>query len=179
MSDDREADPPSTVLDTLLTPLRLPGRVASNIEELVAAVVALQSDATKHLESVDERAGKIVDGLDELGATIDRVEGMVQRLEQERMQAFLDAVGKLQDSIDRIEGRVIELESLEEEVTTRMDKLGADLNERMAEVREEVGAMRPPIEAMADDVKKIDELLPDSDSGPLTRIKDTLTSSSP
>lgn len=167
------------MFDTLLMPLRLPGRVVSDIEKLVDAVVTLQSDATRHLGSVDDRAGKLVDGLDRLRATVDRVEGMVQRLEEDRMQAFLDAVGKLQDSIDRIEGRVIELESLEQEVTTRMDKLGADLNKRMAEVREEVRGMRPPIEAMADDVKKIDELLPDSDAGPLTRLKETLTSPGP
>ncbi len=165
------------MFDTLLMPLRLPGRVVSDIQTLVDAVVKLQTNATEHLSSVDERAGQLVDGLGRLEGRIERVEGMVERLEQDRMEAFLEAVGRLQDSIDRMEGRVRALESLEEEVTSRIDNLGADLNARMGEVREEVSGMRPALDQMARDVRKIDELLPDSDAGPLTRLKDTLTSS--
>ncbi len=175
--DDRPGDRPLAVFDALLMPLRLPGRVVSDIETLVNAVVALQSDARQYLGSVDERAGELVEGLGQLQGSIDRIDGVVTSLEQERMPAFLAAVGKLQASIDRIEARVVDLESLEETLTTRMDGLRADLNERMSEVRHEVRAMRPPLQQMASDVNKIDQLLPDPSSGPLTRLKDTLSSS--
>ncbi len=158
-------------------PLRLPGRVVADIGRLTTAVVTLQSDATQHLSSVDDRAGELVAGLGKLQGAIGRVGGLVKRLEQERMQALLEAVATLQDSIDRIDGRVVDLTSLEEAITGRTDELGADLNERMGEVREEVRALRASIVEIASDVNKIDELLPDAHAGPLTRAKDALTSS--
>lgn len=158
-------------------PLRLPGRVVSDIETLVNAVVDLQSDATRHLGSVDERAGELVQGLSTLQRSVDRIEGRVERLEQERMQAFSEDFARLQDSIDRIDSRVAGLEALEESLTDRLDGLRADLNERMIEVRQEVRGMRPAMDQMATDVKKIDDLLPDPSAGPMTRLKDTLSSS--
>ncbi|MGH2839650.1 MAG: hypothetical protein ACRDKY_02350 [Solirubrobacteraceae bacterium] len=149
MAADRDDDASLNVFDTLLMPLRLPGRVVSDIETLAGAVVALQSDAKKHLSSVDDSAGTLVEGLQEL-----------------------------QGSIDRIEGRVVELQSLEETLTSRLDGLRTDLNQRMLAVENEVKAMRPSMEQMASDVSKIDDLLPDPSDGPLSRLKDTLTSSS-
>ncbi len=130
MPDDPAGDAPLNVFDALLTPLRLPGRVASDIETLA------------------RHAGTLVNGLSEL-----------------------------QVSVERIEGRIVELESLEETLTVRLDGLRADLNERMLAVENEVRGMRPPMDSMARDVEKIDELLPDPSDGPLTRLKDTLTSS--
>lgn len=166
-----------TALDTLLLPLRLPGRVVGNIQTLTTAVVALQTDATRHLGSVDESAAMLVAGLRDLGAAIGRIEARVDTLEQERMDALLEGVGTLQASIDRIEVRVADLESLEETITERVDALHEDLNARMLEVQAEVRRMRPPMDEMARDVAKIDDLLPDPSDGPLTRLKDTLTSS--
>jgi chromosome segregation ATPase len=175
MTDER-GDESLNVFDTLMMPLRLPGRVVSDIETVTRAVVALQSDAKKHLSSVDDRAGQLIDGLEDLRGAIARIEGKVNTLEEERMEAFLEATDKLQASIDRIEGRVAKLESLEVSVTDRIDGLRGDLNDRMTAVKGEVHAMRPPMEQMADDVAKIDGLLPDPKDGPLTRLKDTLSS---
>jgi predicted nucleic acid-binding Zn-ribbon protein len=176
MTDPR-ADSPLNVVDTLLMPLRLPGRVVSDIETLTKAVVALQSDAKRHLSSVDDRAGQLIDGLSVLHKAVGRIELKVNALEEERMEAFLNAVDKLQDSIDRIEQRVVHLDTLEATITDQIQGLRHDLDERMNAVRAEVQAMHPPLVGMADDVAKIDDLLPDPKDGPLTRLKDTFTSS--
>jgi len=177
MSDQR-GDSPLNVVDTLLMPLRLPGRVVSDIETLTRAVVALQSDAKEHLSSVDNRAGKLLEGLHTLHEAVGRIETKVNAIEEERLEAFLDATDKLQDSIDRIEQRVEHLDTLEATITDQIGGLRHDLNERMTAVKAEVQAMRPPLDEMAGDVAKIDELLPDPKDGPLTRLKDTLTSAS-
>lgn len=175
MSQSRRDDA-FNVVDTLLLPLRLPGRVVGDIETLTRAVVSMQSDAKKHLSSVDDRAGQLIDGLNELRAAITRIEGKVNTLEEDRMEAFLEATAVLQSTIERIDDRVELLESLEETLTERIDALRADLNNRMIAVKSEVEAMHPPMQEMAKDVAKIDQLLPDPKDGPLTRLKDTLTS---
>ena len=175
MADER-SDNPLNVVDTLLMPLRLPGRVVSDIETLTKAVVALQSDAKEHLSSVDDRAGQLIDGLQDLHEAVGRIEVKVNTIEEERLQAFLEATDKLQESIDRIDHRVALLDTLEATITEQIDGLRHDLNERMTAVKAEVEGMRPPMEEMADDVAKIDKLLPDPKDGPLTRLKDTLTS---
>lgn len=174
--DDR-SDRSQSVFDAMLMPLRLPGRFVGDLDRLTRAVVALQSDAKQHLSSVDDRAGMLVDGLHELQGAITRIERRVNKLEEERMDAFLGATEQLQASIDRIDGRVAALDSLEQNLSERVDGLRADLNARMLAVKAEVEAMHPPMQEMADDVAKIDELLPDPKEGPLTRLKDTLTSS--
>jgi len=43
VTDDRDADEPAGLFDALLMPLRLPGRVVSDIGLLTNAVVASQS----------------------------------------------------------------------------------------------------------------------------------------
>jgi len=177
MSANRDDDEPLNVFDTLLMPLRLPGRVISDIETLASAVVSLQSDAEEHLSSIDASAAQLVEGLGELRSSIDRIESRVNKLEKERMAAFLEAVEKLQTSIDRIDGRVELVETVEETMTTQLQGVRSDLNERMIAVEHEVRAIRPAMERMAQDVAKIDQLLPDPSDGPLTRLKDTLTSS--
>jgi chromosome segregation ATPase len=176
MSDER-SDNPLNVMDTLLMPLRLPGRVVSDIETLTRAVVALQSDAKKHLSSVDERAGQLIEGLRTLYAAVGRIETKVNTIEEERLAAFLEATDTLQASVDRIEQRVVHLDGLEATITDQIGALRHDLNERMSAVKAEVQAIRPPLAEMAGDVAKIDELLPDPKDGPLTRLKDTLSSS--
>lgn len=179
MSDDDgpRAEAGLNVFDTLLMPLRLPGRVVGDIGVLAEAVVALQTDAKQHLSSVDDRAGVLVDGLHTLQGSIDAIYAKVEKLEEERMDAFLDAVGALQASISRIEANVEKLESLEESMTSRIDGLRTDLNTRMIAVERTVAAMTPPMQEMAADVAKIDDLLPDPKDGPFTRLKDTLSSS--
>lgn len=175
MTDQRD-DSSLNVMDTLLLPLRLPGRVVADIQTLTNAVVSLQSDAQQHLSSVDDRAGQLIDGLDDLRAAIARIEARVNTLEEDRMDAFLQATTLLQATIDRIDDRVALLESLEATLTERIDGLREDLNDRMIAVKAEVEAIHPPMEEMARDVAKIDQLLPDPKDGPLTRLKDTLTS---
>jgi chromosome segregation ATPase len=159
MTDDRAQDESLNVFDTLLMPLRLPGRVVADIELLT------------------RRAGTLIEGLGVLQDSIDRIESRVDRLEKQRMDAFLKAVGKLQGSMSHIEERVDELTTMEETITDRLDGVRHDLNERMLSVQQEVKAMRSPMDQMAGDVAKIDDLLPNPNDGPLTRLKDTLTSS--
>ena len=180
MASDRDTDDADDaaspgVFDTLLMPLRLPGRVVSDIETLAEAVVALQRTADTHLAAVDENAGQLVEGLKGLHGSVDEVKGTVDTLEQERMPAFLEATGKLQESIDRIEGRVETLATLENTIEEMMAGLREDLNTRMLAVEHEVRSMQAPMKTMANDVAKIDGLLPNPDDGPLTRLKDTLT----
>ena len=127
--DDPADEAPLNIFDTLLSPLRMPGRVVSNIETLAGAVVALQSETNKQLSSVDDGIRVLVEKLD----------------------------------------------SLEEAITTRLDGLRSDVNERMGAVEKEVSAMRPAMDQMAHDVQKIDGLLPNASDGPLTRLKDTLS----
>ncbi len=177
MSAERDEEASPNVFETLLMPLRLPGRVVSDIETLTNAVVTMQSDAKKHLSAVDANSSKLVDALGELQSSVDRIESRVNKLEKERMAAFLKAVEKLQTTIDRIDGRVEQIEGVEETMTTHLQGVRSELNERMIAVENEVRAMRPAMEQMAGDVAKIDGLLPNPGDGPLTRLKDTLTSS--
>lgn len=181
MASDRDTDDADDaaspgVFDTLLMPLRLPGRVVSDIETLTQAVVALQENAAERLGSVDEHSGELVTAVKKLHGSVDEIKGKVDTLEGEHMPAFLEATGKLQESIDRIEGRVETVETLENTIEEMMAGLREDLNTRMLAVEHEVRSMKGPMEAMAKDVAKIDGLLPDPSDGPLTRLKDTLTS---
>ncbi len=145
-----EAERPSAsgLLDTLLLPLRLPGRVVADIESVSRSLLSLQGSAENHLASVDERAGHLVAGLAEL-----------------------------QTSLKRVERQIDSLMSLEATVEERMDGLREDLNTRMLAVEAEVRGIRPPIEQMGRDVQSIGKLLPDPTDGPLARLRDTLSSS--
>jgi hypothetical protein len=140
--------PPSGILDALLAPVRLPGRVAGDIERVSRALLSLQDAAEIHLASVDRRAGELVGGL-----------------------------AGLQASIDRLEVKVEGLMGLEATIEQRMDGLREDLNTRMLAVEAEVRGIRPAIEQTARDVQSIGQLLPDPGDGPFARLKDTLTSS--
>lgn len=142
-------EPPAPgVFDTLLMPLRLPGRVVADIETLTQAVVALQRDSAQRLASVDDNAAELV-----------------------------ERVGTLLEAVDRIDGRVADLQSLETTIEAKMEQLRDDLNTRMLAVEHEIRGMLPPMEQMAQDVSKIDDLLPSPSDGPLAKLKDTLTSS--
>lgn len=159
MTDDRAQDESPNVFDTLLMPLRLPGRVVADVELLT------------------QRAGILIESLGELQGSVDRIEKRVNRLEKDRIDALLKATGKLEGSLSHIDTQVQELATMEKTITERLDGVRADLNERMLAVQNEVKAMRPPMDSMAEDVAKIDGLLPDPNDGPLTRLKDTFTSS--
>lgn len=138
------------MLDTLLTPLRLPQRVIGEIETIARSVQALSETADDRLTSVDDRAGELVSGLTALRA-----------------------------SLREIDAKVDQLMGLDQTIETKMEGLREDLNARMLAVEHEVRAMQPPMNQMARDVAKIDGLLPNPHDGPLTRLKDTLTSSTP
>ncbi len=136
------------MLGALLTPLRLPGRVVTDIETLSRTLLSLQKTTLRHLPSIDDRAGELVKQLDTLQASVNRLEVQVDRLM-----------------------------GLESTIEDRMEDLRKDLNMRMTAVEHEVGAMRPPLDQMANDVQKVVKLLPDPNDGPLTRLKDTLSPS--
>ena len=176
-SDPDEQETPG-VFDALLMPLRLPGRVISDIETMTQSVVALQRTAEDHLAGLDENAGLLVEGLKDLHGSVDAIDAKVNKLEQERMPAFLEATAKLQESIDRIEGRVKTLQTLENTIEEMMAGLREDLNARMLAVEHEVRSMQAPMQKMATEVENIGGLLPDPSDGPLTRLKDTLSSGS-
>jgi len=130
-SSDRDTEQSPGVFDTLLMPLRLPGRVVADV-------------------------GTLAQGVSEL----------------------VVCVRAMHQSLERVDERVAKLESLESAVGDMMKGLREDLNTRMVAVEEEVRGMLPPIEKMARDVSKIDGLLPNASDGPLTRLKDTLSSGS-
>ncbi|HEY5196387.1 MAG TPA: hypothetical protein VIJ51_05120 [Solirubrobacteraceae bacterium] len=148
MTDDSKAHRSSGVLDTLLIPLRLPGRVVGEIESVSHALLSLQRAAEVHLASLDERAGQLIEGL-----------------------------AVLQGSMNRVEGKIDALTTLEATIEGRMDLLRDDLNTRMLAVEAEVRGIRPAIEQTARDVQTIGQLLPNPADGPLARLKDTLTPS--
>jgi len=100
---EARADNPPNVIEALLMPLRLPGRVVSDIETLTKAVVALQSDAKKHLSSIDDRVGQLIGGLQTLHEVVAGIERTVNTIEEERLEAFLEATDTLQASVGRIE----------------------------------------------------------------------------
>lgn len=136
-------------MGALLTPLRLPGRMVTDIETLSRGVLSLQKTTQRHLPSIDDRAGELVKQLD-----------------------------TLQASVNRLEVQIDQLMGLESTIEERMEDLRGDLNKRMGAVEHEVRAMRPPMDQMANDVQKVVKLLPDPNDGPLTRLKDTLSPSS-
>lgn len=179
MAVDRDDDAPAALnmFDTLLLPLRLPDRAVSDIETLTRAVVGLRSDAKEHLSSVDERAGLPSTVSARCGPRSTGSSTRSNKLEQERRgrRSSTRSPRCRQASIDRIEGRVEVLASLEETVTGLIGALRSDLNDRMIAVQDEIHTMRTPLQQMASDVAKIDDLLPDPKDGPLTRLKDTLT----
>lgn len=146
--DPSDTDRQAGILDTLLLPLRLPGRLADEFENVSRTLRSLQRTAEVHLSSVDTRAGELVTGL-----------------------------AGLHTSVNRIEAKVDLLTGLEATIEERMEVLRADLNTRMLAVEAEIRQMRPGIGQMAGDVQAIKRLLPDPSDGPLTRLKDTLTSS--
>jgi len=136
------------ILDALLMPLRLPGRMARDLESVSRALRSLQRTAEIRLGSVDDRAGELIVGLAGLHASVIRIEAKVERLT-----------------------------GLEATIDERMEVLRADLNTRMLAVEAEVRQINPGLSQMARDVQTIQRLLPDPSDGPLTRLKDTLTSS--
>jgi chromosome segregation ATPase len=145
-----EPDPAGSpgLLDALLLPLRLPGRVLGDVERVSRALLSLQRSAEIHLASVDEHAGALVTGL-----------------------------ATLQTSVERLEDKVDGLTGLQAAIENRMEGLRDDLNTRLLAVEAEVREIRPPIQEISRDVQSIGRLLPDPSSGPLARLKDTLTAS--
>lgn len=136
------------MFDALLMPLRLPGRVVSDVGTATVGLLSLARRVEEHLGSVDDRAGQLVESL----------RGVRRALE-------------------KVDARVETLQALETTVEEEMQAVRGDLNERMLAVEAEVRAMRDPTEQMARDVAQIVQLLPNPSDGPLTRLKDTLTSS--
>ncbi len=156
MSDDRSgSSEPHGLLGALLSPLRAPQRVVTDIEAIAASLLTLQGVIAERLSSVDEHAGEL-------------------RIGVARLQDELEGV---KAPLERIEVHVSELAQLEQAITDRMDAIDADLNERMRAVEAEVHSMRSPIEQMARDLQSVVRLLPTPSDGPLARLKDTLTSS--
>jgi predicted nucleic acid-binding Zn-ribbon protein len=148
MSDGAEHNRSSDLLATLLSPLRLPGRVVGEIENASRALLSLQESAEVHLASLDHRAGALIEGL-----------------------------AGLREAVDRIEGKVDGLMGLETTIEERMEGVRHDLNERLLAVEGEVRGIRVPIEQMTRDVQTIGRLLPDPSDGPIARLRDTFTSS--
>lgn len=138
---------PSSVLGTLLSPLRLPARVISDVETVARAVLSLRT-AERHLASIDERVGTLVESFTEVNATVGEIERQTEQLT-----------------------------GLQTAIETRLDAVREDLNKRMLAVQAEVHEMRPALAQMTQDVEKIIRLLPDPSDGPIARLKDTLSSS--
>ncbi|MGI8629716.1 MAG: hypothetical protein ACR2LV_06075 [Solirubrobacteraceae bacterium] len=141
-------DEPPSVLGTLLSPLRLPARVISDLETVARAVLSLQETAERHLASIDERVGTLVGSL-----------------------------GHVDRTVEEIDHKIEQLTGLQTAIETRLDAVREDLNKRMLAVQAEVHEMRPALAQMTQDVEKVIRLLPDPSDGPIARLKDTLSSS--
>jgi prefoldin subunit 5 len=146
MSAERAGDRPPGVLDVLLGQLRLPQRIVAEIGTIAAAVVSLSDTADERLQSIDERAGALVETLDAMGA-----------------------------SLTEIGGKVDQLTGLEAMVEKQMEAVREDLNERMLSIEGQLREIQTPITQMMHDVAEIKQLLPDPADGPLARLKDQLT----
>jgi len=171
--EDRE---PQGLLGALLSPLRAPARVFTDIETIAGALLSLQSDARDRLRAIEEHAAELVERVGALVEPVQRldrnVEGMtsLERTITERMEA-------LQAPLDRLDERVTELQRLEQVITERMGTVDEHLIERMLAVESEVHAMRAPIDQMSRDVAHVVKLLPEPGDGPFARLKDTFTAS--
>ena len=177
MTDDR-SDPlePQGLLGTLLSPLRAPQRVITDIETIASALLSLQRDARDRLAAIDHHAGELVE---RVGALLEPVQSLDRHVAEmgSLEQTIIERMEALQAPLDRVDDRVTELQRLEQVITVRMDSIDEDLNKRMLAVEAEVHSMRAPIEQMARDVSQVVLLLPEPGDGPLTRLKDTFSAS--
>jgi len=170
MADDRPENQPSGgLLGMLLSPLRAPQRVFGDVESIARALLALQHDIGERLASIDLNAQRLASGLGDLQAPLDRIDHTTAELPKlkraitERMDAQREDLKTLQQ--------------LEQAVTDRMDTIRDELHTRMLAVEQDLRVMHTPIEQISRDVAQIVELLPDPSTGPLARLKDTLSSS--
>jgi len=177
MTDDRSENQEHGLLGALLAPLRAPQRVFGDIETIATALIALQSDARDRLASIDEHAGALLSAVGAIQTPVERIDGRIPALQKRLETVITERMDALQAPLDRLDDKVSELQSLERVITERMDAIDNDLNERMLAVEAEVRAMRSPIEQMSRDLGSAVKLLPDPNDGPLTRLKDTFTSS--
>jgi len=204
MTEDRsDSQEPHSLLGALLSPLRAPQRVFGDIETIAVALLALQRDARDRLGSIDDRAAELIKGVAGLHEPVNRLDRNVESMQSlegtitarmEALQAPLDRLeGKvdlesleavitekmdnLQAPLDRLDVKVGKLHTLEATITERMNAIDDDLNSRMLAVEQEVHAMRAPLEQISRDTQSVVKLLPDPNDGPLTRLKDTFTSS--
>ncbi|MEJ7826261.1 MAG: hypothetical protein WKF48_12570 [Solirubrobacteraceae bacterium] len=156
MSDDRFASSePQGLLGVLLSPLRAPQRVVTDIEAIASSLLTLQGIIAERLTSVDEHAGELRIGVGRLH----------------------DELEALRTPLERIDDQVLSLSALEQAITERMEAIDDDLNKRMLAVEAEVRAIRSPIEQMARDLQTVLKLLPEPGDGPLARLKDTFSPS--
>ena len=184
MTDDRaETHESQGLLGALLSPLRAPERVFTNIETLAASLLSVEGVIQKHLTSVDGHAGALRGAVGTLQDTLGTLQTPLERIDRKVTQlAKLEQVitarmEALQAPLESVDRQVAEMATLEESITKRMDALDDDLNKRMLSVEQHVGALRPPNEKMSADLAEVVKLLPDPNDGALTRLKDTFTSS--
>ncbi len=149
MTDDQsESQDSPGLIGGLLSGLRAPERVVTDIATIASTLLALRDDVQGRLASIDENA-----------------------------DALRQGVGELRTPLDRIDRKVAELETIEEAITARMDTIHSDLNARLLSLEEEVRAMRSPVEQMARDLSGVKQLLPEPGDGPMARLKDTFSPS--
>jgi len=177
MTEDRsDSQEPHSLLGALLSPLRAPQRVFGDIETIAVALLALQRDARDRLGSIDDRAAELIKGVAGLHEPVNRLDRNVESMQslEGTITARMEA---LQAPLDRLDVKVGKLHTLEATITERMNAIDDDLNSRMLAVEQEVHAMRAPLEQISRDTQSVVKLLPDPSDGPLTRLKDTFTSS--
>lgn len=174
MADDRPGREPTGLLGALLTPLRAPQRVFTDIESIAVALLSLQRDASERLASIDKNAATLTGAVGDLQAPLERIDHKtteLQNLEEAvtvRMDALredLGALTKLENAItvrmDAMREDLGALTQLEASITERMDGLREDLNARMQAVEHEVHSMRAPMEQISRDVAQVVKLLPE------------------
>jgi len=173
MTDENAENQEQGLLGTLLSPLRAPQRMVTDIETIASALVSVRD----RLASVDKSAGLLVSSVGALQAPVEQIDRKITKLHKELVQVITQRMTALQAPLDRVDRKVTELATLEQTITERMDAIDSDLNARMLSVEQEVRALHAPINQMAADVATVVTLLPEPGDGALARLKDTLTSS--
>jgi len=134
MTEDRaETHESQGLLGALLSPLRAPERVFTNIETITASLLSVERVIQKHLTSVDGHAGALRGAVGTLQDTLGNLQTPLERIDKKVTQlakleqVITERMDALQAPLERVDRQVAEMATLEESITARMEALQAPL----------------------------------------------------
>jgi len=164
MTDDRaETHESQGLLGALLSPLRAPERVFTNIETIAASLLSVEGVIQKHLTSVDGHAGALRGAVGTLQDTLGTLQTPLKRIDQKVTQlakleqVITERMEALQAPLERVDRQVAEMATLEESITKRMDALQAPLervDRQVAEMATLEESITKRMDALDDDLNK-------------------------